>query len=141
MNNANSEAVRQFLQLQYEGKIDEAFSGYALEGFTWTVGSKNNQALADAIPWAGYEHKGLNGYTDLVTLLFGEYEPLVFDVEHYYDVENTVFAVGHFQFRHRETGKVADSDFIGRFDMKEGKIAGGQFYENTYAVAAGRISS
>ena len=134
----NIETVKGFLGLQYQGKIEEAFATYASQDFSWVVGSGTNQALTKAIPWAGYSHNGLGGYKNLVSLLFGEYDAEVFEVHQYHDVNDQVFAVGHFKFKHKETGKIADSDFVGRFEMKNGKIAGGQFYENTYAVAAGR---
>ena len=137
---SNISTVKGFLDLQYQGKIDEAFDTYANKNFSWIVGSGGNEALCKAIPWAGYRHNGLDGYKNLVSLLFGEYEAEVFEVHQYHDVDDQVFAVGHFKFKHKETGKVADSDFIGRFDMKNGKIAGGQFYENTFAVASGRMN-
>ena len=38
---------------------------------------------------------------------------------------------GRMVFRHRETAKIAVSDFIARFDMRDARITGGQFYENT----------
>ncbi|MEO1050737.1 MAG: nuclear transport factor 2 family protein [Bacteroidota bacterium] len=136
---SNIETVQGFLDLQYQGKIDEAFASHADKNFSWIVGSRANEELTKAIPWAGYNHKGLEGYKTLVSLLFGEYDAEVFEVHQYHEVNDQVFAVGHFRFKHKETGKIADSDFIGRFEMKQGKIAGGQFYENTHAVAAGRI--
>jgi uncharacterized protein len=46
-----------------------------------------------------------------------------------------VFVEGHFKFRHRKTGKIAESNWLTRFDIKDGRIVDGQFYENTYAVA------
>jgi len=52
-----------------------------------------------------------------------------------------VFVEGSFRFRHRQTGRIAESDWLARFDMRDGRIAGGQFYENTYAVAAARRQS
>ncbi|MEM8796401.1 MAG: ketosteroid isomerase, partial [Pseudomonadota bacterium] len=57
------------------------------------------------------------------------------------DTNDTVYVEGRFVFRHRETTKVAISDFIARFDMRDGRVAGGQFYENTAAIAAARIAA
>lgn len=34
---------------------------------------------------------------------------------------------GHLTFRHRQTGKIADSEWIARFEMETGRIAGGNF--------------
>ncbi len=134
----NIEVVQEFLRLQYEGKIEEAFTNHAAPNFKWIVSSGNNPALENAIPWAGMTHKGLEGYKNLTGLLFGEYEALEFDAKEFYEVQDKVFMTGHFKFKHYKTQKIADSDFVGLFHMKNGKIAGGQFYENTYAVAAGR---
>ncbi|MEM7550407.1 MAG: nuclear transport factor 2 family protein [Bacteroidota bacterium] len=135
----NVEVVQNFLSLQYEGNIDDAFSNYAHQDFYWTVSTQNNEELNKAIPWAGKEHSGKKGYEELITELFGEYEAKKFEVYNYYEVKDKVFAVGHFDFQHYKTGKMAQSDFIGMFTVTDGKINGGQFYENTYAVAASRV--
>ncbi len=134
----NKDVVQNFLALQYEGKIEEAFANYADPNFEWIVSSGNNPKLENAIPWAGMTHKGLEGYKNLTGLLFGEYEALAFDAKEFYEIGNKVFMIGHFKFKHYKTQKIADSDFVGLFNMKNGKIAGRQFYENTFAVAEGR---
>ena len=135
---SNKEIVKDFLRLQYEGKIDEAFNSHAHDDFQWVVSTADNEALRKGIPWAGYTHHGKEGYESLIGLLFGEFESLKFEVNDYYEAEDKVFAVGRFRFKHYETKKVIDSDFIGLFNMDNGKIKGGQFYENTYAVAQAR---
>ncbi len=137
-NSANIQAARGFLHAQYHGDFDRAFRDYAHADFRFVVASENNEDLRAVIPWAGYEHRGREGYERLMSLLFSEYESLEFEVRRLTDTGDQVFGEGHFVFRHRETAKVADSDFIVRFVMRDGKIAGGQFYENTAAVAAAR---
>ncbi|TCU38632.1 hypothetical protein EV129_104236 [Rhizobium azibense] len=54
------------------------------------------------------------------------------------DAGNQVFVEGHFRLQHRETARIADSDFLARFEMRDGRIASGQIYENTAAVAEAR---
>ena len=132
------EVVQKFLEAQYAGDFDTAFNNYALPEFTWIVGSAKNDNLKALIPWAGYEHKGKEGYQNLTGMLFGEFESLTFEPHHFTDAGDRVYVEGHFTFRHQETGKIADSDFIALFRFKEGKISGGQFYENTADVAAAR---
>ena len=140
------EVVQKFLEAQYAGDFDTAFNNYALPEFTWIVGSAKNDNLKALIPWAGYEHKGQEGYQNLTSMLFGEFESLTFEPRHFTDAGDKpsawlrlrVYVEGHFTFRHRETGKIADSDFVAVFQFKEGKISGGQFYENTADVAAAR---
>jgi ketosteroid isomerase-like protein len=102
------------------------------------VGSSGNEILRTAIPWAGYTHQGKEGYIRLTTLLFSEFEALEFEPRRYNDADDCVFVEGHFTFRHRQTGKIADSDWVARFDMQDGWIVGGQFYENTAGVAEAR---
>jgi uncharacterized protein len=102
------------------------------------VGSANNAELQAVIPWAGHELSGKDGYLRLTELLFSEFEPIVFRAVRYTDAGAMVFVEGHFTFRHRHTGKIADSDWIARFDMKNHRIVGGQFFENTAAIAAAR---
>lgn len=135
---ANIITARKFFEAQYSGDLETAFREYVQPDFKFVVSSCNNEALRAVIPWAGYEHNGRAGYEHLTNLLFSEYEPLEFDTHRFSDTGDQVFVEGHFLFRHRETAKLADSDFIARFEMREGKIAGGQFYENTAAVADAR---
>lgn len=134
----NIQTVQKFFEAQYAGDFDRAFQSYAHPNFQWIVGSGGNEILREAIPWAGYTHKGKEGYIRLTTLLFSEFEALEFKPGHYTDAGERVFVEGHFTFRHRQTGKIADSDWIARFDMRNGLITGGQFYENTAGVAQAR---
>jgi uncharacterized protein len=138
---SNIEIVKAFFAAQYAGDFDRAFQEYVHPEFTWIVGSARNTDLQAAIPWAGHELSGKAGYLRLTNLLFSEFEPVVFQPNRYTDAGSMVFVEGHFTFRHRRTGKIADSDWIARFDMEEGRIAGGQFFENTAAVAAARIGA
>ncbi|TIV08771.1 MAG: ketosteroid isomerase, partial [Mesorhizobium sp.] len=54
------------------------------------------------------------------------------------DAGNQVFVEGHFRLRHRETAKIAESDFLVRLEMRNGRIVMGQMYENTAAIAEAR---
>ncbi|MEM8838361.1 MAG: nuclear transport factor 2 family protein [Pseudomonadota bacterium] len=134
----NIAAVKGFLEAQYAGDFDRAFSEFAHSHFVWVVSTADNDTLRAAIPWAGYEHKGKEGYIRLTTLLFSEFESLEFNPSKFTDAGDTVFVEGRFVFRHRETTALAVSDFIARFDMRDGRVSGGQFYENTAAVAEAR---
>ncbi|MEM8795414.1 MAG: ketosteroid isomerase, partial [Pseudomonadota bacterium] len=107
----NITAVKGFLDAQYAGDFDKAFGEFAHAHFKWVVGTAANDELRAAIPWAGYEHKGKEGYIRLTTLLFSEYEPLEFNPSKFSDTNDTVYVEGRFVFRHRETTKVAISDF------------------------------
>ncbi len=138
---SNIAAVKGFLEAQYKGDFDTAFANYAQPEFRWVVGTSDNADLRVAIPWAGYEHVGKEGYIRLTTLLFSEFEALEFDAQKFTDAGQSVFVEGRFVFRHRETAKIAVSDFISRFDMRESRITGGQFYENTAGVAAARSAA
>ena len=134
----NIQTVKQFFAAQYAGDFETAFNHYAAPDFKWIVASANNDALQTAIPWAGYTHQGKEGYIKLTALLFAEFEPLEFEQHRYTDAGDRVFVEGHFLFRHRETGRIADSDWVARFDIRDGLISGGQFYENTAGVAEAR---
>ena len=136
---SNTDIVKAFLALQYEGEIEEAFQNYATENFSWVVSTQENKELTAVIPWAGFTLKGLEGYNFLTSFLFGEFEALIYEPREFYEINDKVFMVGYFKFKHHKTGKLAESDFVGLFNMKEGRIEGGQFFENTYAVAAARL--
>ena len=135
---ANVETVRAFLEAQYDGSFEMGFTSFAHPEFTWIVSTKNNDDLRKAIPWAGYVHKGKEGYIRLVSQLFSEFEALEFTPSRFTDTGDHVFVEGRFVFRHRQTCKTATSDFVARFDMRESRIVGGQFYENTAGVAEAR---
>jgi ketosteroid isomerase-like protein len=135
---SNAETVRRFFEAVYAGDYERAFSDYAHADYRFIVGSAGNSDLQAAIPWAGHVHAGQSGYTELTRQLFLEFEPLSFETRSYVESGDKVFVEGHFRFRHRITGQIADSDWLTRFDIKDGRIAGGQFYENTYAVAMAR---
>lgn len=62
----------------------------------------------------------------------------MFEARRYHDTGEVVFVEGYFKFRHRRTGKIAEAEWVMRFDMRDGRISGGQIYENTYALAAAR---
>jgi ketosteroid isomerase-like protein len=132
------ETARRFFEAIYAGDYDRAFCDFAHPDYRFVVGSSDNADLQAAIRWAGHVHAGQAGYAELTRQLFSEFEPLSFETRSYAETGDKVFVEGHFRFRHRNTGKTADSDWLVRFDMKEGRMAGGQFYENTYAVAAAR---
>jgi ketosteroid isomerase-like protein len=134
----NVKTVQSFFQAQYDGNFDGAFDSFVDPGFEWVVSMANDEALNRAIPWAGIRLVGKEGYTRLTTKLWGEFEPLEFNFTRFTDGGDRIFAEGRFLFRHSTTGKTVASDFMARFEMRNGKIAGGQFYENTYAVARAR---
>lgn len=134
----NIVAVKGFFAAQHCGELDESFTDHVHPDFRFVVSCACNEDLRVAVPWAGYEHKGREGFNRLTTLVFSEYELLSFDIERYTDAGDQVFVEGHFRLRNRETAKVADSDFLLRFDMRKGKIVRGHLYENTAAVADAR---
>ncbi len=135
---SNVDALRNFFDLLYDGRPDEAIDRYGHPDFEFVVSSADNPALTRQIPWAGFTHKGRQGFLNLTGMLFGEFEPLAFERRRFTQAGDRVFVEGHFSFRHRTTGKMADSDWLARFEMRDGKIASGQFYENTAAVADAR---
>lgn len=136
----NIKIVKNFFEAQYAGDYDRAFREYAQPDFQWIVSSADNDDLRKMIPWAGHTLKGEDGYKRLTELLFSEFEVLGFEQKRYTDAKDQVFVEGHFRFRHRETGKIADSDWLARFEMAKGRICGGQFYENTAGVAQARMA-
>ncbi|GGE55103.1 hypothetical protein GCM10007276_35120 [Agaricicola taiwanensis] len=136
----NAAAVKGFFAAQSGGDLDEAFGDYIHPDFRFAVSCVCNDELRAVIPWAGYEHKGREGYQRLTTHLFSEYEILAYETTRVTDTGGQVFVEGHFRLRHRETARIADSDFLVRFEMRNGKIVSGQMYENTAAVAAARRS-
>lgn len=135
---SNAKKVQEFFRLQYEGNYAEGFKLYGHDAFRFVTGSDDNPELRHAIPWAGYPHIGRDGYEDLYQKLFGEFDVEEFAPRSFAEAGDKVYVEGHFRFRHKQTGKIADSDWCARFDMKDGLIAGGQFFENTFGVADAR---
>lgn len=134
----NIRAAKGFFAAQHCGELDDSFASFVQPDFRFVVSCACNDELRAAIPWAGYEHRGREGYQRLTALLYSEYELLSCETTRYTNAGTQVFVEGHFRLRHRETARIADSDFLARLEMRNGKIASGQFYENTAAVAAAR---
>jgi uncharacterized protein len=132
----NVALVRRFYERVYAGDID-AVLAMLHKDFTWIVGTES-PALATAIPWAGRLLRGREGFLELVTTLFGEFESQEFEAQEFHPVGGHVFVQGRFEFRHYKTGKSAAGDWLARFDISGDEILGGQFFENTFAVAAAR---
>ena len=130
--------VKEFFRLQYEGDYEQAFRRFGGDGFVVVTSSDENKELIAAIPWAGYRHDGKEGYAELNGALFGEFDVEQFEPQHFSDAGERIFVEGHFRFRHKATGKIADSDFCCRFIVEDDKITAVQFYENTYGVAEAR---
>jgi pimeloyl-ACP methyl ester carboxylesterase/ketosteroid isomerase-like protein len=128
--------VERFYDCVYAGDLDGA-AALLDEDFTWLVGTESVELTA-AVPWAGRVLRGRSGFLELVTTLFDEFESLEFRAQEFYPVGDAVFVQGHFAFRHNVTGRNAVSDWFARFEVGGGRIKGGQFFENTYAVAAAR---
>ena len=136
--NSKKELVKKLLSMQYGEGVDENFiKEHTIEDFSWVVGIVNEE-LHKAIPWAGIIHKKMEGYYNLVNQLFGEYEVLEFLPKDFHETEKKVFVEGYFKFQHKKTKKIAETDYIMRFDFEEDKIVGGQMYENTFGVAESR---
>ena len=137
---SNADRVRDFFRLQYAGDYAQGFARHAHADFRFVTGSDGDADLRAAIPWAGYVHEGQDGYRSLYEGLFGEYDVEAFEprsfAEAVTDDGAKVYVEG--RFRHKTTGRIAESDWCARFDMRDGRIAGGQFFENTYAVAMAR---
>ncbi|MCX8279197.1 MAG: ketosteroid isomerase [Mesorhizobium sp.] len=134
----NVEAAKGFFEAQRGDGLDAAINGYVHPDFRFVVSCVCNDELRALIPWAGYEHRGCEGYRRLITLLFSEYQSLACETTRFTDAGNQVFVEGHFRLRHRETAKIAESDFLVRLEMRNGRIVMGQMYENTAAIAEAR---
>ena len=132
----NESIARAFYDHVYAGEVDAVLAMLS-DDFTWLVGVESDDLTA-AIPWAGRILRGRDGFAELNTTLFGEFEVLEFEAREFHPAGDHVFVEGHFRFRHKTTGKTAASDWLARFDITGGQIQGGHFFENTYAVAAAR---
>lgn len=133
----NKETVRAFYDFIYQGKVDQALSECATTDLEWLVAIENSELNAE-IPWTGIVHKGYDGFKELNEQLFGEFEAVLFEARDFFADGDTVIVFGTFKFEHRQTGKIADSDFAVRITMRDGKMARGHFFENTFGVAAAR---
>ena len=135
----NADLVRHFYEHIYAGDINAAVD-MLHDDFTWLVATEN-AALTAAVPWAGRTLRGREGFLELATMLFGEFESLEFQAKEFHAIGDQVFVFGHFSFRHQASGRLAVSDWAARFAVADGKILGGQFFEDTYSVAVARAEA
>jgi len=135
VENPNVETVGRF----FEAVNDVGdFSGLVTEDVTWISGSEHSPASTEAIPWAGHPIRGAAQVRDFFRRLDNEsFEVLSREARDVVASGDTVVAFGHFESRARPTGKRVASDFACRMDLRDGRIARGQFFEDSYAVARG----
>ena len=135
----NTAVVKSFLAETYQGQLESACDRYAHSDLAWVVGTDKDDTLRFVIPWAGCKHKGHDGFAAFFRMLSAEFENLTFEAHRFTDIGDAVFVEGYSLLRHRETGKLASGDWLARVDMRERRIAGGQLYVNTFAIAAARV--
>jgi len=135
MENPNVETVKRFFEAVNAGGD---FSGLVTEDVTWISGSEYAPASMAAIPWAGHPMRGVAEVAEFFRRLDNEsFEVLSREAKDVVASGDTVVVFGHFESRARPTGKRVASDFACRLDLREGRIARGQFFEDSYAVARG----
>lgn len=132
----NKETVHQFYQTIYKGEIDKAFALYATPNMEWTVASPNSPETTAVLPWVAVIHRGAEGFKQLNEQLFGSVDVISFEDQDYFAEGDTVIVFGHLQFRAKSTGKLMETDWVVRLTMQDSKIARGQFFENTFAIAS-----
>lgn len=135
----NTAVVKSFFTETHEGQLESAFHRYAHPDLAWSFGSGRDDSLQFVIPWAGRTYKGHDGYVSLFSMLFAEFENVVFETRRFTDAGEAVSVEGYFLLRQRRTGKFASADWLARVDMRKHRIGGGQLYWNTYALAAARV--
>jgi len=135
MENANVETVRRFFATVNDGGD---LSGLVTEDVTWISGSEHSPASTEAIPWAGHPIRGVAAVAEFFRRLDDEsFEVLSREATDVVAAGDTVVVFGHFESRARPTGQRVASDFACRVDLRDGRIARGQFFEDSYAVARG----
>jgi len=135
VESANIEAVGRFFKAVNNG---EDFSDLVTKDVTWISGSEHSPVSTETIPWAGHPIQGVAEVKDFFRRLDNEsFEVLSREARDIVASGDTVVVFGHFESRARPTGKRVASDFACRLDLREGRIARGQFFEDSYAVAHG----
>jgi len=90
---------------------------------------------ARAIPWAGL-HRGREAVKSFFSMLTGSIEVVSFEAQEFIAQGDAVAVFGHFRYRAISTGKLMDTDWAIRIEMRDGHIARYHFYEDTFAIAA-----
>lgn len=132
----NTAIARGFFAAFFEGDFDRLFADYAEPDLKWVVTMADDPELRAVVPWSGREHVGHRGLVELQAQLLAAFEPVSFEPTRFTDAGDRVFVEGTFRLRHRMTDKIADSDWVARLDFENGRVSSGQFFENSYAVAA-----
>ena len=115
----NIEVAKLFFAAIFAENFDRAFADYANSNFRFVAGSMDNPELQKAIPLvASYASAKQDTWWNDATAFFGV---RVSEFRGYPipDAGDKVFVEGHFRFKHKQTGKIADSDWLTRFDMSK----------------------
>jgi uncharacterized protein len=87
------------------------------------------------LPWGG-DYTGPEGAREFFGKLAAEMETTAFRAHQNIEVGDEVFSFGYYEGRSLSTGKIAGSEWMFRWRIADGKIAGYEAYIDTAAMLA-----
>lgn len=128
MNGTNVEVIRGLYDAFARGDV-LAVLGLMDAGIVWN--EAENFPYADHNPYVGPEAVALGVFGRIVA----EWEGFRVSVEEYHDAGETIIARGHYDGRHRGTGRSIHAQFAHVWWLRDGKIVRFQQHADTLQVA------
>lgn len=126
METNNIKIVQDYLNKLLSGSKEEAFELVA-EDAIWTVKGSDN------VPTVG-KRQGKQEIEVYFENFQNNFEPKEFNINHYFDKEDTVFVIGDFTHLIKKTQKLVSSDWTMEFIVKNQKITSYKILEDSYAL-------
>ena len=97
--------------------------------YTWRVAGEKMH-----YPTAGV-WRGANGVTEFFSLVAQTQDALEFSPREFYAAEDRVFVLGHYKWKLKKNGKIAEADFVHIFTVKDGKVSAFAEFTDTATFA------
>ncbi len=126
MEKTNIEIIKTYFEHFLKGEKEKVFE-MLNNDVVWSVKGSDN------VPTVG-QRKGIDEINSFIEKFQANFQPKSFNILHYFEQDNKVFAIGNFTHFVIPTQKEISSDFLIEFIVENSKISSYKILENSYAL-------
>lgn len=126
MKKTNIEIIKTYFDHFLKGDKEKIFKMLSNE-IVWSVKGSDN------VPTVG-QRKGIEEVNLFIEKFQKNFQPRNFNILHYFEQENTVFAIGNFTHYVIPTQQEISSDFMIEFVVEKDKICSYKILEDSYSL-------
>lgn len=126
MKKTNIEIIQIYFKHFLKGEKEKVFEMLSNE-VVWSVKGSDN------VPTVG-QRKGIDEISTFINDFQTNFQPKTFNILHYFEQGNKVFAIGNFTHFVIPTQKEISSDFLIEFILENEKICSYKILEDSYAL-------